>query len=803
MGNKDQNKGSSWHKWDLHVHTPYTNLNKAYRCSEEEFIQKLCDSQIDCIGLTNYFKFNEKEFDLKEKIEKKGIRVFYNLEVRLDYKNNRNEYLDFHIIFSDKVSSGSIKMFLSNMEATIGGTKKQLASLEKKDCSKAVVNFDQLSECLEKESLELRGKHLLGFLSRGHGSIECEFLEKGGRNETIYEKVINKSHFLIHSSNNQENLKEDREFWLKCNKPLIQSSDAHKEEQIGNKYIWIKAEKTFVIGGRGSGKSTLLQLIASAIKNNSFVKGLKHETIQECIKIQSDIDIVGSVEYLAQNEVEEFATNVSKFTEAIFNRIDSKSSGKLKELEKQITKGIEKFDDQIAYWQEKTKLEEQLKESEKIRKKYQSIVDAYTDKDYLDKKAKLQAKHQSLIDLKQSKEGFWTFIKELKRVVNFESKENMEEKNSYDKVYNQLKQDICKKIEEIDADIKNRRFKSDEENIEKLESEHQTLLQEIGEFLKEKGVSDENIGDIRNANDHLANIKKNIDDLKHEIKENANKIEGFSYGDIDKNIEEFKDQINEKLSKINSAFEEISKNHKEVKPITIEYRLNEDIFEEVFEDFDKLVDKGFNTQRHQSKIKEYLKEIELKNVTGMQHAEFIERLDGRIENKKAAFYETLKDIFDREIHFQIYRLLILKHLRNVEKYKIFKVRYDKRALNETSFGQKCTAVLVVLLSLGNNPIIIDEPEAHLDSALIANYLVALIKKQKQKRQIIFATHNANFVLNADAELIIQLKNENNKIVAQSFMIESDAYKEDLLKLEGGEEAFKNRERKYGITKDKN
>ncbi|GAA8172889.1 PHP-associated domain-containing protein [Helicobacter pylori] len=861
MSHKEQNKGSSWHKWDLHAHTPYTHLNKAYQCSEEEFIQKLCDSKIDCIGLTNYFKFDEKEFALKEKIEKRGIKVFYNLEVRLDYQNNdKNQCLDFHIIFSDRVSSDGIKKFLSNMKANVYGTDKMFDDLEKDDFDKAVVNFDRLLECLEEEALNLRGKYLLGFLSRGHGN---------SRSSSNYEKIVKKAHFLIHSSNNQENLKKDREFWLEYNKPLLQSSDAHKEGSIGNKYTWIKAEKTFeglkqivyepetrvsigeekpqdplhkidcvglcfngeikitnekgdapfcyagfneilsfspnftcVIGGRGSGKSTLLQLIASAIKNKSFVKGLNHETIQKCIEIQPDIDLVDSVEYLAQNEVEEFATNVSKFTEAIFNRIDSKSSGKLKELEKQITENIKKFDDQIAYWQEKSKLEEQLKEGEKIRKKYQSIVDAYTDKDYLDKRDKLQAKRKALIDLKQSKEGVLTFIKELKRVVNFESKENMEEKNSYDKVYNQLKQDICKKLEEIDADIENGHFKSDEENIEKLESEHQTLLQEIGEFLKEKGVSDESIGDVRNANYHLANIKMNINDLKHKIKETANKIEGFSYGDIDKNIEEFKDQINEELSKINSALEEISKNHKEVRPITIEHRLNEDIFEEVFEDFDKLVDKGFNTQRHQSKIKEYLKEIELKNVTGMQHAEFIEKLDSRIENKKAAFYETMKDIFDREIHFQIYRILILKHLRNVEKYKIFKVRYDKRALNETSFGQKCTAVLVVLLSLGNNPIIIDEPEAHLDSALIANYLVALIKKQKQKRQIIFATHNANFVLNADAELIIQLKNENNKIVAQSFMIESDAYKEDLLKLEGGEKAFKDRERKYGITKDK-
>ncbi|WP_205585349.1 TrlF family AAA-like ATPase [Helicobacter pylori] len=858
-GNKDHSKGSSWHKWDLHAHTPYTHLNKVYQCPEEEFIQKLCDSQIDCIGLTNYFKFNEKEFELKEKIEKRGIKVFYNLEVRLDYQNKEDQCLDFHIIFSDKVTQQEIDNFLRNADANVGGTEKKLADLEKDDFDKAVVNFDQLLECLEKESLKLRGKYLLGFLSRGHGS---------SRSSSNYEKIVKKVHFLIHSSNKQENLKKDREYWLEYNKPLIQSSDAHEEEQIGKKYTWIKAEKTFeglkqiiyepetrvsigeekpqdplykidsvglnfdekvkttneqddtpfcyagfnetlffspnftcVIGGRESGKSTLLQLIASAIKNKSFVKGLKHETIQKYIEIQPDIDIMDSVEYLAQNE--EFATNVSKFTEAIFNRIDSKSSGKPKELEKQITKGIEKFDEQIAYWQEKNKLEEQLKESEKIRKKYQSIVDAFTDKNYLDKKAKLQAKYQSLIDLKQSKEGFWTFIKELKRVVNFDSKENMEEKNNYDKVYNQLKQDICKKIEEIDTNRENGCFNSEDEKIRTLGAEREALSQEIREFLKEKGVSDESIGDIRNANYHLTNIKMDINGLEHETKEIANKIEGFSYGDIDKNIEEFKDQINEKLSKINSAFEEISKNHKEVKPITIEYRLNEDIFEEVFEDFDKLVDKGFNTQRHQSKIKEYLKEIELKNVTGMQHAEFIEKLDSRIENKKAAFYETMKDIFDREIHFQIYRLLILKHLRNVEKYKIFEVRYDKRVLNKTSFGQKCTAVLVVLLSLGNNPIIIDEPEAHLDSTLIAKYLVILIKERKQERQIIFATHNANFVLNADAELIIQLKNENNKIVAQSFMIESDAYRDDLLKLEGGEEAFKNRERKYGITKDKN
>ncbi|WP_120897557.1 AAA family ATPase [Helicobacter pylori] len=814
MGNKDKNKGSSWHKWDLHVHTPHTHLNKAYKCSEEDFIQKLCTSEIDCIGLTNYFKFDEEEFDLKEKIEERGIKVFYNLEVRLDYQNNKDDCLDFHIIFSDEVSSDGIKKFLSNMKANVCGIEKKLADLEKDDFKKAVVNFDQLLECLEEESLNLMGKYLLGFLSRGHGN---------SRSSSNYEKIAKKSHFLIHSSSKQENLKEDRKSWLKENKPQdpLYKIDCVRlcfdgEVKITNEKgdapfcyagfdqkLYFSPNFTCVIGGRGSGKSTLLQLIASKLYDKSLVKGLKHETIQKCIEIQPDTDIVDSVEYLAQNEVEEFATNVSKFTEAIFNRIDSKSSGNLKELENQIIENIKKFDEQITYWQEKTKLEEQLKNREKERKKSQNIIDTFTDEDYLDKREKLQENHKALIDLKQSKEVVLTFIEKLKRVVNFESKENMEEKNSYDKVYNQLKQNICKELEEIDKNIKNGCFDSDDKNIEKLEVKQQTLRQEIGEFLKEKGVIDENIGDLERANCQLADIEKEITDLKRKIEEITNKINGFSWEGIDKDIENFENQIEEKLKEINSVFKEISKNHKEVmKPITIKYRLDEDIFEGVFEDFDKLVDKGFNIQKHQSKIKEYLKEIELKNTIDMQHAGFIEELYSSIDNKKAAFYETMKDIFDREIHFQIYRLLILKHLRNVEKYKIFEVRYDKRALNETSFGQKCTAVLVVLLSLGNNPIIIDEPEAHLDSTLIANYLVTLIKKQKQKRQIIFATHNANFVLNADAEQIIQLKNENNKIVAQSFMIESDKHKEDLLKLEGGEKAFKDRERKYGITKDK-
>ena len=77
-------------------------------------------------------------------------------------------------------------------------------------------------------------------------------------------------------------------------------------------------------------------------------------------------------------------------------------------------------------------------------------------------------------------------------------------------------------------------------------------------------------------------------------------------------------------------------------------------------------------------------------------------------------------------------------------------------------------------------------------------MIELIKQQKNGRQIIFATHNANFVLNADAELIVKLENIDGFSTSSSFTIEDLNHREDLLKLEGGKEAFKKREQKYDI-----
>jgi len=95
--------------------------------------------------------------------------------------------------------------------------------------------------------------------------------------------------------------------------------------------------------------------------------------------------------------------------------------------------------------------------------------------------------------------------------------------------------------------------------------------------------------------------------------------------------------------------------------------------------------------------------------------------------------------------------------------------------------------------------IIDQPEDNLDNNFIMHELVPLIRKAKVSRQIIMSTHNANLVVNADAEQIIvaRLDNEGDYI---SGSIENQTINQSIKEiLEGGEEAFRNRENKYGMA----
>lgn len=132
---------------------------------------------------------------------------------------------------------------------------------------------------------------------------------------------------------------------------------------------------------------------------------------------------------------------------------------------------------------------------------------------------------------------------------------------------------------------------------------------------------------------------------------------------------------------------------------------------------------------------------------------------------------------------------------------IARIKYDGKSPEELSIGQRGTLYLCLKLATESffDPIIIDQPEDDLDNEFIMNKLVPIFTTIKKYRQVIIATHNANLVVNADAEQVIIAKNDSEKLSYVSGSLENHEIRSKICDvLEGGKEAFRKREQKYGF-----
>lgn len=133
---------------------------------------------------------------------------------------------------------------------------------------------------------------------------------------------------------------------------------------------------------------------------------------------------------------------------------------------------------------------------------------------------------------------------------------------------------------------------------------------------------------------------------------------------------------------------------------------------------------------------------------------------------------------------------------------------DWRELEQLSKGQKATAVLLLLLLESDVPLIVDQPEDDLDNRFIMDGVVPKIRTEKQRRQFVFATHNANIPVLGDAELIAVLEAQGEPgsgTTAHAGFVEKaiGSIDNDTVRtaigdiLEGGKAAFETRRVKYG------
>lgn len=167
--------------------------------------------------------------------------------------------------------------------------------------------------------------------------------------------------------------------------------------------------------------------------------------------------------------------------------------------------------------------------------------------------------------------------------------------------------------------------------------------------------------------------------------------------------------------------------------------------------------------------------------------------DAWLEKRLKAEYEQRPQSFDNLFSWFPEDSLRVQYSRNDSSGKF-------TDLEQGSAGQKAAAILAFLLSYGEEPIVIDQPEDDLDNALVYDLVVKQLHESKNRRQVIVATHNPNIVVNADSELVHVFHFERGQVkIAHSGGLDSKDIREDICTImEGGKEAFERRYRRMEI-----
>lgn len=122
-----------------------------------------------------------------------------------------------------------------------------------------------------------------------------------------------------------------------------------------------------------------------------------------------------------------------------------------------------------------------------------------------------------------------------------------------------------------------------------------------------------------------------------------------------------------------------------------------------------------------------------------------------------------------------------------------------RPIGELSAGQRCSAILPILLLNGKTPLIIDQPEDNLDNRLIRQVIVNILASIKLRRQVIIATHNPNLPVLGDVEqaIILRAIEEKQCRLESTGDLDSQGTVINITEImEGGREAFQYRQSIY-------
>lgn len=621
-------------------------------------------------------------------------------------------------------------------------------------------------------------------------------------------------------------------------------------ENFSNEWIEINSDLNTIIGGKSSGKSLLLYLIAKAnLKEKIQDKNIKYEL--EKLGIE-DFEVLWKDGTKTSLKNETPIRNITYIPQLYLNNIVEKNKDELEEVILNIILEKNDLKDFHANFQDKIfNLENMIKaDSEKIfsiikkREEYENKLLNLPEQNSIEIEIEKIKKEIDILqtEAKLSKDDK-IFYENLKNFIEELQKQLAEKTQELTGVDN-----ITPKIEIMHSEIQSNysEFKKYISNIFIREEFKTTIDSKINLIManfEKEATALKNI--IPNSKDvvksEIEKIKLELDEKEKEIKPLQLKISGMnSIQELEKNIQKEKEKLNERKKieqqKIESN-EEIEEIKKEI----------ENNLKTLKEEYCEMKDKFM-----QNKNISQSNNLELEVGIIFDKETFKERFNTRLDLRKSLDKLFEECFIDEEILYDyssIEKILIkifnkilndkeLKMKKGSTKFDItqelfknyFKFTYDLKQnqdnLLSMSPGKRGLILFQLYLqfSLSEFPILVDQPEDNLDNRTVYNELKDFIIEKKIQRQIIMVTHNANLVVSTDAEEVIVANqsgeigsNENKKYrfeyvsgalentfsdSSQKGVLNRKGIKEHVCEiLEGGEEAFKNRNKKYNIIKN--
>jgi ABC-type cobalamin/Fe3+-siderophores transport system ATPase subunit len=590
---------------------------------------------------------------------------------------------------------------------------------------------------------------------------------------------------------------------------------------IKNEVIKLNRDLVCIIGGRGSGKSSLLETIAYCFGKHKFDENYKNQkydnllgsnnlsfiqsyqkkgnaTANFIIKYndldgnliqETDFDLkdrksVSSLPiiYLGQNQIESVTSNKEEIHALAFKTIiqNSESFSDFSEIENEIKSmeadliSVNKDIESLRLTYKNFSLEKKNEEKERIKKEL-ALLESKETKEIIGQLKIARDKKDSAIRIKSNNQKIKNKIKDFLEEINPLIKEtNTSIKTlSLEEFVQEFDfSNFIKSLIELETKV-------EELGLEKTYNETTSKVQ-----LQLKDISDVSVSYIERLKSQLDiidnEIANYIKDKEYLDSVNSNRLETLKF--LSESYVEYAAMYNEEIKEF------IESNNVTLNSIKLDAQFSFDL-PKLFNALFDLVDK-----RKIKTIEKYLESVlDSATFNFSNYSQWVADFTTKKENYEV-FYDSNPSSIDEILYKNYFTLnTTIRYEVEPSKYKL---------LEELSLGQKGTVLLKIYLSTGNNcPIIIDQPEDHLDNDFIYSDLVSTLRSVKEKRQIIIVSHDANLVVNGDAEQVIVAKYENGTISHElSGSIENEIIRSKITNiLEGGDEAFKKREKKYQLN----